>query len=279
MEQNNISPHYFFIELIAYFEGKIKVSHLQQQFGLSRQQASKHLNGYEAHYPGEPFIKETGNRRFIASDFKPLYINGHVDQYLNWLHSGGLAIPIDAHVTVPTHKPPVPSRNIQPEIIRALMQAIQNNERLDVEYLSLNRPENEGRIISPHSLVKTNMRYHVRAYDEERNRFADFNLSRFRGIPELMGKSEKSQQDDLAWNTQIHLILKPDERLSPEKRVLIEKDYEMQNGELRLQTRACLATYLLQELRVSPKFVDVMPEAQQLVLVNREAVKRWLFDV
>lgn len=281
---SQVSPQFFFIELVTYWQGRIKVSDLERQFGVSRQSGSKQLKAYEVFYLSktgkDAFTKsDKTHRRELASDFSPLFINKHVDQYLTWLVSGGLDLATQNQGFTNANQLPLPTRNIEPVIIRALVQAIKETKRLEVEYVSLSRPVNDGRIIIPHSFVKTNLRWHVRAWDEENKRFADFNLSRFRGTPDTIVQEYGAIPQDTAWHTVITLVLKPDSRLSPEKQKILEQDYEMHDGELRIETRACLATYLLQELRVSAKFVDVSPEAQQLVLVNRDEVKEWLFDV
>lgn len=280
------SQQYYFIELINYWQGRIEVSDVEMQFGISRQAASKHINTYEKLFQDEtnknPFHKiGNTNQRQAAADFEPLFISRHVDQYLTWLTSGGLDLPNMQSEGIQVNQLPLPTRNISPKIIRPLVQAINEGRRVDVEYLSLSTPVNQGRVIAPHSFVKTNLRWHVRGYDQEKQRFADFNLSRFRDEPFVLDKSDNTIQDDAAWNTFITLILRPDSRLSKEKQAILQQDYSMEDGELHISTRACLATYVLQELRVSAKFVDVMPEAQQLELVNMAELKAKgvLFDV
>ena len=52
----------------------------------------------------------------------------------------------------------------------------------------------------------------------------------------------------------------------------------MQHGKLRIPSRACLAQYVLQEMQVNIRDIDISPEAQQLVLVNLNEIKPWLFE-
>ena len=103
-------------------------------------------------------------------------------------------------------------------------------------------------------------------------------LSRFRGEPALLDKTSHTAAQDYGWNTEINIILKPDPRLSPAQQQVIAQDYSMQYGQLQLRTRACLAQYLLQELQVNLREHPISPEAQQLVRVNTEEVRPWLFD-
>lgn len=68
--------------------------------------------------------------------------------------------------------------------------------------------------IHPHVLVKTGLRWHLRAYCEDKKQFRDFVLSRFRGTPELLSPVTHSGELDLAWHTLIPLVFQPDHRLS-----------------------------------------------------------------
>jgi predicted DNA-binding transcriptional regulator YafY len=126
--------------------------------------------------------------------------------------------------------------------------------------------------------VRTGLRWHLRAYDESRSQFRDFVLSRFSGHPEILGKASHTAASDKAWNTNINLVLIPDSRFSPAQKQVIEAEYNMQNGQLTITTRAALAHYLLQEMQVNLKFHDEYPEAQQLVLANKQQIKQWLFN-
>lgn len=80
----------------------------------------------------------------------------------------------------------VPDRLINAEILRPLLKACREHLRLEVEYVSLANPEPEVRLIAPHTLIYTGMRWHVRAFCEENQAYRDFVLSRLRGVPEFM---------------------------------------------------------------------------------------------
>ena len=51
----------------------------------------------------------------------------------------------------------------------------------------------------------------------------------------------------------------------------------MHNGRLEINTRAALAGYLLREMQINTKMLDINPAAQQLILANYDEVKEWLF--
>jgi predicted DNA-binding transcriptional regulator YafY len=139
-------------------------------------------------------------------------------------------------------------------------------------------PMVKGALFSPTYFVKTGLRWHLRAFDEKHQQCRDFVLSRFRGQPEILDNATHNAAQDIGWNSIITMIFSPDSRLSPEQKVVIEQDYQMEDGKLVTKTRAALAQYLLQDMQVNIKFHDAIPEAQQLILVNYNDIKQWLFN-
>ncbi len=137
-----------------------------------------------------------------------------------------------------------PMRQISPKILRVITQAAKNNQKIDLGYVSLFSPDKESRIIAPHSLVCTPLRWHVRAYCEKNRDFRDFVLSRFRAINGVEGKASVSK----------------------------EQDYNMIDGVTVIKTRAALLSYVLQALNIDISHQQRRPEAQQIVIQNAEDV-------
>lgn len=275
MDNNPAHQRYRFIELITYWEGRVNATTLTQQFGQSRQQSSADINAYKNIAPDNLIYDSSLKVNIPADNFLPHFISTQVDEYLHWFHTGQL----------PSVSPPplseslkIPSRKISPQIMRCLVAAIRQQKRIEVDYVSLNNPNREGRVIAPHSFVNTGLRWHLRAWCEKSREYRDFVLSRFRGEPELLEKSHHTAAQDAGWNTQVTIILQPDPRLSPAKREVLENDYQMQNGQLHITTKGCLVNYLLREMQINTKMLDGTPEAQQLVLVNQADIKPWLFE-
>ncbi|WP_225307571.1 helix-turn-helix transcriptional regulator [Nitrincola iocasae] len=263
------------IELLAWWEGRVNTSDLVREFNISRQSASKSINLYLTLQPDSLTYNTHQKVYQPTATFKPNYLNNDVAEYLEWAtrHSSTLGL----NVPLPYDDVPLPPRHIQPEMMRQLVQAIREHRALEVDYVSLSNPDREGRILVPHSFVKTGLRWHLRAWCEKSQEYRDFVLSRFRGIPDLEQVSDKTGEDDHAWHTLAEVIFAPDQRLTPAQKEVIETDYQMHNGELRITTRACLIQYLIQEMQVNTKMLDPDPKAQQLVLVNKDDISEWLF--
>lgn len=278
MIKTELHRRYWLIELISYWEGRLTSNHLRQFFGLSRQQASKDINQYLQQYPGNLEYCASIKGYLPAEQFAPAFISDDVAQYLNWM-SGQSAhsMPETADCRLPHLMLSHPPRNVSPHIIRPLVQALRRQQRVEVDYVAVSRPDRSGRIIVPTAFVNIGRRWHLRAWCEKAQGYRDLVLSRFRGEAILEGSPLTPLPTDEGWHTELTLILTPDPRLTPEQQGALAHDYGMQNGELKLNTRAALANYLLQEMQINTKWLDGNPAAQQLILANIDEVKPWLF--
>lgn len=267
------NPSYWLIELLAWWEGNVQPSQLALYWQCSRQHASSKLGEYRREYPQALDYDEARKTYHPADSFTPTHISREANEYLNWLT--GYSPVAQQQLATWTLQPP--PRSITPQLMRPLVQALREGRRVDVEYGSMSRPGRDGRIIAPHHLVKTSTRWHIRAWCEEKSRFLDFVLSRFHGVPDLLDKSNHTAAEDNDWNMEVEIVLAPDPRLSPEIQQTIEQDYGMKNGRLVLLSRACMVNYTLQGLNLDPVKIDADAKAQQLVVVNLDDIKPWLF--
>ncbi|MBE0508582.1 MAG: WYL domain-containing protein [Marinospirillum sp.] len=233
--QNTDEQRYWLLELLAWWEGSIHPVQLAEHWQVSRQHASKLLSSWNTRHPGalEYLSQEKYYRTTTA--FNPQLISGDVVEYLNWSTLGiqpRFATDAERHQPLPHEILSHPARQVTPQLIRPLIRAIREQRRLDVDYISLSNPSHEGRIIVPHHFVNNGQRWHLRAWCEKSQDYRDFVLSRFRGEPDLMDHSDKGAAQDLAWSTQVTLLLQPDPRLTSEQQQVIEQDYLMQNGQV-----------------------------------------------
>lgn len=273
-------PHqrYWFIELISYWEGRINSSHLQAQFAISRQQASSDIKHYCRQQPGNLHYDASRKAFTPQNGFSFAYINGEATEYLSWL-DGQSRFARLVDTTLPYESLSLPTRSVSAGLMRNLIQAMREQRAVEVDYVSLKNPDRSGRLIVPHHFVNTGLRWHLRAYCEKSKDYRDFVLSRFRGSGALEEKkSPQGAGQDVAWNTEVTLIFRPDSRLNPAQKAVLINDYHMHDGQLLLKTRGCLVHYLVQQMQVNINMHAENPEAQQLVLANKADVKQWLFE-
>ncbi len=260
------------IEIIAQWEGRLTTNHLCDAFRIGRQQASRDINKYLNLTDRQQLILDRTIKGYRpADDFKPLFTQGTAHEYLTMLHqqynqeetfeffSWG-----EAQSTVLN----VPERAVSPKIVRGLIAAARANLRVDIDYVSLSTPEIRGRIIAPHSLVYDGIRWHVRAYCEEKREFRDFVLSRFRNEPDLMDRSLNTRDHDDDWNHQVTITIRPNSYLSEKQQRVVAEDYAMENRRLTIVTRKVLVNYYLRRMGVTldEKLLKEQPEVHQLTV-------------
>ena len=272
---------YRLIEIVALWEGRLTTNHLCNSFGIARQQASKDINAYLRDVAPGNLVYDSKLKGYKPSDtFTPKVTSGLADEYLHALAStkdfAHTFSQLDlgfAHTEMLS--PPI--RQVNPDILRALVQAARDGKKLDMGYVSLTSPDEESRIIAPHTLVCTHLRWHVRAYCEKNRDFRDFVLSRFRGINDIEGDADMRQEDDERWNTMVNIILVPDSRLSDYQKAIIAEDYNMIEGKRVIPVRSALVPYAVQALNLDLAKIEARPEAQQIMVANLDEVRAHAF--
>lgn len=272
---------YRLIEIVALWEGRLTTNHLCNSFGIARQQASKDINAYLRDIAPGNLIYDSKLKGYKPSSvFSPKVTSGLADEYLHVLSStkdfAHTFSQLDlgfAHTEMLT--PPL--RQVNSIILRALVQAARESKKIDMGYVSLTSPDEESRIIAPHTLVCTPLRWHVRAYCEKNREYRDFVLSRFRGVNGIEGYAEMTKKQDKRWNTNVNIILVPDSRLSDYQKAVIAEDYNMIEGKRVIPVRSALIPYAIQALNLDLAKIEARPEAQQIVVANLDEVKQHAF--
>ncbi|MGF1753941.1 WYL domain-containing protein [Vibrio makurazakiensis] len=271
---------YRMIEVIALWEGRLTTNHLIQSFGIGRQQASKDINTYLTEVAPGNLVYDKSLKGYKPSDsFSPELTSGHADEYLHILSRtedmGVTFKELDMGFENTRMVRPI-TRNIAPEVLRPLVQAIREKKRVDISYTSLKNGEEVERIISPHTLVCTPLRWHVRAYCEHSKGYRDFVLSRIRSIPDINDKMVMGKSRDETWNKQLSIELKPDPRLTEAQAEIIANDYGMESNTLCVGTNAALIRYVLDAYNIDINVIDSNPKGQQIIVENFDELKPYL---
>ncbi|ENR2165771.1 WYL domain-containing protein [Vibrio vulnificus] len=272
---------YRMIEVIALWEGRLTTNHLIKSFGIGRQQASKDINSYLSEVAPGNLVYDKQLKGYKPSDsFAPQLTSGHADEYLHILaRSEDMAVTfneLDMGFENVSMVRPV-TRNISPQVLRPLVQAIREKKRVDISYTSLKDGLQVERIISPHTLVCTPLRWHVRAYCEHAKGYRDFVLSRIRGIPNIEAKRVMGKSHDAQWSTVLNVELKPDPRLNEAQASVIAHDYGMEGNTLKIPTNAALVRYVLDAYNIDINVLDSNPKGQQIIVGNFEELKQYLY--
>jgi len=268
-----------YIELMAFYTGVVTRSDVANTFGISDAAATKDLKLYGQLAPDNliykhnvfGFVPNTGFRE-VVTDLSPELVLPIIAG--NLPHAGNpdrdklvYGVPVDSL--------PLPTRLPDKHILAQILRATRHHKKLELSYHSLSDRESDNqRIIEPHSLINTGLRWHIRAYSEESFDFRDYVLSRITEARMLEVEGESSMKYDDDWVETISLEFTPHPGLSDAKREILMLDYNASNGIIRLNVKRALIGYVLQRLSVDTTTDHSLnPNAYQLVLMNRDEIE------
>lgn len=244
-----------FIEFISYWEGSINRSHITEHFGVSVPQASIDLANYQRIAPHNLQYDLSSKRYVAARDFDCKLIKPNADRYLGQLNALTTKV-VESAETWLGDAPaadviPIPTRRVDPNILRSMLAALRAKLSIEIEYQSLNpaATNTAWRRITPHALASDGFRWHIRAYCHRNSRFKDFLLSRCCGTGNE-GAPGPSAEEDSQWSTYLNVELVPNPRLSASQKKAVELDYAMNGGRVVLPVRLALLYYFDKHLRI-----------------------------
>lgn len=276
-----------YIEVMAYYTGVITRSDVATAFGISDAAATKDLKLYSDLAPNNLIYRHNVFGFVPADGFQPVFTD---------LAPAAVLPMIAANLTtttgpyedqpiygVPVESLPLPERLPDASVVAQIIRAIKGHNKLSAVYYSLSeRDQREPRILEPHALVNTGLRWHVRAYNEDTYDFRDFVLSRFVEAIRLEEPAESSAQYDDDWMEVVTLRLSPHPGLELQKRAALMIDYRSEDEMIELTVRRALIAYVLQRLSVDTTADHSLnPNAYQLILVNRDEIEPfagWAFQ-
>jgi hypothetical protein len=278
-----------YIEVMAWYTGVVSRSDVARAFGLSDPAATKDLKLYSDLAPGNLVYNHSvfgfvPGEHFSAvfADIRPAAVLPVIAANLAVANGPYGAEPIYGLATASL---PLPARLPSPQTLAQITRAIHGRRKLQVSYRSLSsRDSEEGpseRIIEPHTLVDTGLRWHVRAYNAQSCDFRDFVLSRITGAQCLDAPAESSVQYDDDWVETVSLRLAPHSGLDAARRESLLLDYGASGDVIEVNVRRALLGYVLQRLSVDTTPDHALnPNAYQLMLLNRDEIEpfaAWAF--
>jgi predicted DNA-binding transcriptional regulator YafY len=257
------------IEWRAFWLGRVNRSDLEERFGVSTPQASVDLRSYQEAVPNNIEYDATAKAYVPTSTFTPKYFRVSADRYLIQLNAilNGAVSRTDTWFgsLPPAAVMQTVVRSVEPDTLRAILNAIMGRHELEVVYQSLTNTR--ARTIVPHSLAFDGHRWHARAWCVEHRDFRDFVLSRILSVS-ISRSSDVDPSNDMEWNTMIDLKIVAHPYLGEAQKSAIERDFGMENGVLIMRTRAALAFYFIKRLNLDLDSDQITPERKQISLSN-----------
>lgn len=277
-----------YIEIMAYYTGVVSRSNVAKTFGISDAAATKDLKLYSEVAPDNLFYKQAVFGFVPTASFKAMFTDLSPEKVLP-LIANNLPMAEGPSTDGPVYGVivetlPLPYRLPAQEIVAQVIRAAHHQRKLKVVYNSLSdrADGDEPRIIEPHSLINTGLRWHIRGYSEESFDFRDFVLSRISQAEMLDEPAESSSEFDDDWVEQVTLKLCPHPGLTTRNQQNLLLDYGAEDDVIEVKVRRALLGYILQRLSVDTTIDHSLnPNSYQLVVANRDEVEQfagWAFD-
>ena len=260
-----------FLEMRAYFTGELRRADIEARFGIKPAASSRDIGAYREIAP-ENLDYDSVTRCYRPSEaFKPLFAF-QSERVLAWLLQGfGDGLDIRQRQVAPCEGA---GNLIKPDLVvlGTLTRSMCAKRALRINYLSLST-ETKKREIVPVALADNGLRWHVRGYDRERDRFSDFVVTRIAKAQEIEGDVAEHEMlpADEQWARMVDMELVPHPGIKHPK--VVEADYGLEDGVLKIKARAALAGYVLRRWSVdsSPNH-RLDPAAHHLWLRNPETL-------
>jgi len=237
-----------FLELRAYFTGELRRSDIEARFGIKPAASSRDLALYREIAPTNLEYDMAARCYRPAPSFAPVF-EFNSERVLAWLLQGfGDGLDLGLKPAAPCEGP---GQLTRPDLktLGAITRSMCARRAIRINYLSLSSGGKRREIV-PLALADNGLRWHVRAFDRDRSRFGDFVLTRISKVEEVEGEvnDTESLAADEQWARIVDLELAPHPGVKQPK--AIEADYGMQDGVLRIKSRAALAGYVLRRWSV-----------------------------
>ncbi|MBA4502992.1 WYL domain-containing protein [Marinobacterium marinum] len=236
------------VEFRLLFLGCVNRVDLINRFRLSESAASRAFALYRQLAPGNIVYDHADETYRPAADFTPLY-NYTPAQVLTALSEG---YGDDFVSTPPSWLPSELSGRLSApslDVLIPVSRALFSGKALRIAYRSLSSGFSHKSIV-PLVLVDNGLRWHLRAFDADRGRYADFVINRIESatVDDTDTNLPSLRDQDRNWHTEISLELVPHPTLAHPETIAFE--YGMTDAMMTLPVRAALAGYLLRRWNV-----------------------------
>jgi predicted DNA-binding transcriptional regulator YafY len=137
----------------------------------------------------------------------------------------------------------MPQRRASAAVERRIFLAVWHWMRVRVRYLSVHSGNDDWRWLWPRTFAHDGNRWHLRAWCEQREAWADFTLSRVAEADWPLPGGAPPPPDEAAERVEV-LKLRPHQKLSDAKKAAVELDFAMHGGVLEVSANKTMAEYL-----------------------------------
>jgi hypothetical protein len=228
-----------------------------ERFGIGPAGATRDIALYKQIAPNNLDLNATTKVYLSTRQFEPVF--EHEPQRALTALSRGFGEGVEAGDALVRCEVPFPLNQPDMGVVAAITRAMHRGRAIRITYHSVSSGTGKREIV-PFGLVSNGVRWHVRAYDRKSEEFRDFVFTRMEA-PEILEDSvigrEETPECDAQWSriVQLELLVHPDHP-RPE---VVQRDYPLKEGILKVRARATNLGYLLQLWRVDCSPTHCLP--------------------
>lgn len=219
------------------WRGQVNRKDLIERFGISSPQAAIDLREYLERV-AEPKPKYDTVRKCYLADIRhrglPFVENaGTPDEFVRTPASDGFSVL------------PSPGRQCPPFVMRQLWQAIEQRQKIEIDYVSMSSGLRLSQWIAPKHFASDGERLHVRAWSFHRQEWRDYLPVRV--LPESSFAAAPLTEDlprDADWEELIEIRLRPLRGLTEEQQAAVRLEYGFTQEVLSFEVRRSLEFYV-----------------------------------
>lgn len=166
---------------------------------------------------------------------------------------------------------------VKPVVFARLRKASLSRTGVVISYASMTNPAFEERTIFPHSIIHVGRRWHVRGWCAKRQDFRDFTLGRIKSVSPVSVPAPQTIDQDQAWHEVVMIELAAHRKLSVQQQEVVRGENFGGLENRRLPVRACLAQYVIQDLRAAIDPEKEIPPGFQIEITNAAQLEKTLF--
>lgn len=217
------------------------------KFHISSAASTRDLSLYREEYPRNIVYDRRIKEYYALKEFSPAYAHNAAEA-LNII-ANQLGDNSTRELGIICEDPPQID-NIDINILAEITKAMHNNKPLELNYFSLSSGLTK-RVFAPFAIVHNGLRWHVRGYDRKRSGFKDFVINRIQSAEILAHETilqEERKENDIQWNRIVEMEIVPHPNLKHQE--VIEQEYRMQDGVLKINARAAVVGYFLRRWNI-----------------------------
>lgn len=279
---HRLSDRARFIEFCLKYKGAVSRADLMDKFALSEASATRAIRSY-IDDSIDKFGKDSPNALFnkntklneTSDHFNDLF-NLSEEEIFHWLQLEN--IPNSNEPLIASfHKLNLPYETEFAPIVRAIMQ----EKCVRMTYLTLSSGAKE-RVVVPHAIFSDGLRLYIRVYDRQRQDFIDLASARIAKsvVLDEIPKNDETRANDHLWNDYVELNIIAHPRLSQVAQEVIQFEYKMIRGRLKIMTRKSTVNYFLRVWNIDcSKNASLDPNVYHLRLENIALVSDLLIPI